>query len=87
MSQKDIIEIYTLGYCVYCKKALEFFNEHNLDFVHYPIDNDEEKMFDMLARKYDIAGDVTVPQIILNNKRIGGYSDMMELYEKGKIFQ
>ena len=38
-----------------------------------------------LGEKYCIEGDVTVPQIIINGKRVGGYTDLIAAYEDGTI--
>jgi glutaredoxin len=88
MGQEFQIEIYTLDYCTFCKQALMFFAEHNLEFTQHKLDgHDEGAVFEALGKKLCIKDEVTVPQIIVNNVRIGGYSDMMELWEKGKIFR
>ena len=79
------IEIYTLDYCPFCKKAKAFFDERNIPYIEYELDGDEEEEFRKLQKKFDIKGEVTVPQIIINGKRIGGYSDLMALYEGGKL--
>lgn len=79
------IEIYTLDYCPFCKKAKAFFDERNIPYIEYKHDGDEEEEFRKLQKKFDIKGEVTVPQIIINGKRIGGYSDLMALYEGGKL--
>ena len=34
---------------------------------------------------YNIKEEVTVPQIIIDGKRIGGYTDLMAAYENGEI--
>lgn len=79
------IEIYTLDYCPFCKKAKAFFDERNIPYIEYKLDGDEEEEFRKLQKKFDIKGEVTVPQIIINGKRIGGYSDLMALYEGCKL--
>ena len=38
------VEIYTLDYCPFCKRALAFLNEHNVNFTQYKIDGDEDAM-------------------------------------------
>ena len=81
------IEIYTLDYCPYCKKAIAFLNEKNLEFTQIRIDDDEDSWFQKLAKMLNKkATDVTVPQIFIDGNQIGGYSDMMELYSQDKIF-
>ena len=80
------IEIYTLDYCPYCKKALSFLREKRVEFEHIRVDEDEERWYDKLSAKFGIPiGDLTFPQIVIDGKRIGGYSDMMELNDHGKL--
>lgn len=77
--------LYTVDYCPYCKRALEFLKNHNVKFVNNDITANEDEMLKVLGKKFNIKGDVTVPQIVLDGKHIGGYSDMMALYEAGEL--
>ncbi len=79
------VEIYTVDYCPYCKKALAFFDEHNIQYTRHRIDDNEAQMRKKLGEMYDIKGDVTVPQIIIDGKRIGGYTDLIAAYGNGDI--
>jgi glutaredoxin len=38
-----------------------------------------------LGKTFNIKGDVTVPQIVIDGRHVGGYTDMMELYEKDEL--
>ena len=49
------------------------------------MDGDEEAEFRRLAKKFDIKGEVTAPQIIIDGKRIGGYSDLKEKVNNGEL--
>lgn len=71
------IEIYTVNYCPYCKKAVEFLKEHNIEFKQIDITENEDEMRQKLGEYYNIEGKVTVPQIIVNGTRLGGYDAMM----------
>ena len=79
------VELYTVDYCPYCKKALQFLDEKKVEYINHDITQNEDEMRAKLGIKYDIKGNVTVPQIIINDKRIGGYTDMMALYENGEL--
>lgn len=72
------VEIYTLSYCPYCAAAKNFFDERNIKYEEYKLDGDEEVEFRKLAQKFNIKGEVTAPQIIIDGVRIGGYSDLKE---------
>lgn len=78
-------EIYTVDYCPFCKKALAFLKEHNVDFVQHKIDDEENLWREKLGEMFNIKGEVTVPQIVINNKHIGGFSDLIEKFERGEV--
>lgn len=79
------VEIYTLDYCPFCKRALAFLNDRNVKFTQYKIDGNENEMRRKLGKEFNIEGEVTVPQIIIDGKRIGGYTDLITAYENGKL--
>ncbi len=79
------VEIYTVDYCPFCKKAIAFLDEHKVNYKRTRIDDNEDTWRKKLGEMYNIKGDVTVPQIIIDGKRIGGYTDLMEAYNKGEI--
>ena len=70
------IIIYTTNYCPYCVKAKNFLNNRNLPFKEIDVTNNpemREKLVEMSG------GRKTVPQIFINGKSIGGFTDMEEL--------
>ena len=81
----NTIEIYTLPACPFCIKAKELLKDNYLDFIEYDISHDEENMRQELGKTYNIKGNVTVPQIIINGKRLGGYSEFKEIVSDGKL--
>ncbi len=81
---KDIT-IYTVDYCPYCKKAEMLLQEKGLEYKKIDITENEEEYRKKLGDYYNIEGYVTVPQIIINNKRIGGCDDLYELNKNGEL--
>lgn len=79
------IEIYTIPTCPFCLKAKELLKDNYFDYMEYDISHDEEKMRKRLGKKFDIKGRVTVPQIVINGKHVGGYSELKELFKSGKM--
>ena len=79
------IELYTVNYCPYCKKALAFLDGKNVEYKNNDITDNEEMMRAELGKRYGITERVTVPQIIIDGKNIGGYTDMINLYSTGKL--
>ncbi|GAB6138254.1 glutaredoxin 3 [Halanaerobaculum tunisiense] len=76
------IEIYTLTWCPYCRKAKSFFRSKDLSYTEYLIDEEEGKKEEMAERSN---GAKTVPQIFINGQNIGGYDDLIELETTGKL--
>ncbi len=80
------IKIYTLDYCPYCKKAISFLEEKGVEFERIRIDDDEAGWYDKLSKKFGIEiNDLTLPQIIIDDVRIGGYTDMMTFNEQKRL--
>lgn len=79
------ITIYTVDYCPYCKKAEMLLQEKDLKYKKIDISKNEEEYRKKLGDYYGIEGYVTVPQIIIGTKRIGGYDDLNTLNENGEL--
>ena len=81
---KDV-KIYTLDYCPYCKAAINFLKDNEVKYRQVRIDDNEKNLRREIGKLYKIKGEVTVPQIVIDGNRIGGYTDMIKLVEEGKL--
>ncbi len=81
----NYIDIYTLDRCPYCDKAKELLKEHDLKYYEHDISRNDEQIRSLLGQRYNINGRVTVPQTIINGKHVGGYTDLKELFNNGRI--
>lgn len=79
------VTIYTVDYCPYCKKAEMLLNERNIPFKKIDITSNENEYRKKLGEYYDIEGRVTVPQIIIGDRRIGGFDDLTLLDSAGEL--
>ncbi len=80
----DSIKIYSKTECKWCKKTKKILTENNFEFEEINLDNDEKRQ-----KFYKNINDVenlseenkihSVPQIYLNDKRIGGYKDLIKI--------
>ena len=77
--------IYTLNYCPFSKKALDFLTQKGVPFENVDVTYDEENMTEKIRQMFDLKGEITFPQIIIDKKNIGGYVDMMRLERKGEL--
>lgn len=81
---KDVV-IYTVDYCSYCKKAELLLKEKGVPFKKIDITSNEEEYRNKLGEYYDIQGRVTVPQIIIGGKRIGGFDVLEKMNNSGTL--
>lgn len=79
------VTIYTLNYCPFCKKAKKILRENNIPFNEIDITADEEVQTPLVAKKLGINGEITFPQIIIDEKQIGGCSDLEQLVINGEL--
>lgn len=75
------IEIYTKNYCPYCSRAKELLQIKGAEFIEYDITDDPAKEREMRARSQR----QTVPEIFVDDRLIGGCSDLFELDERGEL--
>ena len=80
-----MLELFVLETCPYCKKAEKLLQEKGLKYKKIDITNNEKEYRKRLGEYYKIEGRVTVPQIIIGNKRIGGCDDIYDLNVTGKL--
>lgn len=78
------IEIYTSATCPYCIKAKKLLQMLKLEYTEYNIDDKFDAICEELSSKYNKQIQ-TVPQIIINNNYIGGYTDLENVYKSGKL--
>ena len=76
------VEIYTKGYCPYCKRAKALFDSKGQDYIEYKIDEHPELRDAMIERAN---GGYTVPQIFIDEQHIGGCDDMMALEQAARL--
>ncbi|PTX17712.1 alkyl hydroperoxide reductase subunit F [Halanaerobium congolense] len=78
---KPKIEIYTKTWCPYCRRAKAMLKSLGLDYTDYDITDNEELQQEMVER----SGKKTIPQIFINDQKIGGYDDLIELVSSGGL--
>jgi len=76
-----MIEIYTATYCGYCEKAIELLFKGGYTFKVVDITNDHIRRYALRSK----TGCKTVPQIFINEKFIGGCSDLQSLLAKDSM--
>ncbi len=75
------VEIYTSALCGYCSRARSLLEKKGVKFVEYDVTHDLKKRQEMTTR----TGKTAVPQVFIDDKPIGGYSDLVELDVDGEL--
>jgi glutaredoxin 3 len=78
-----MLTIYTKNYCPYCTQAKTLLKSLEISFDEIDITDSPEKI-EELSKK---SGLMTVPQIFVGEKCLGGYSDIAKLHEEGKLLE
>ena len=76
-----MIKIYSTEWCPYCKNAKQFFADKDMEYEEINIEQEEISRQDLVK----ITGGSSVPQIVINDKPIGGYTDLITLHQNGKL--
>ncbi|QDJ95014.1 nonessential glutaredoxin [Hypsugopox virus] len=86
--KNDRITIFVKEGCPFCKRAIDFltqrqFRKYKLSIYDIAEFDNEYELRDYF---YTLTGANTVPRIFVGTESIGGYSDMMELYQTGEFY-
>ncbi len=72
----DKIVLYSADWCSVCVSAKRFLEEKNIPFEEINIDSQGISR----NRLMELTGRLAIPTIVVNEKVIGGYTDLMKLY-------
>ena len=70
-----MIEIYTKTDCPYCVLAKNWLKENNYDYTEHNLDDNEQRQ--KFYKDFNITSR-TVPQIYLDRRLLGGYSELVK---------
>ena len=76
-----IVQMYATAICPYCVRARQLLDRKGVAFEEIRVDRDRDQLRAMIQR----SNRTTVPQIFFGDYHIGGYDDMAELEEAGKL--
>ena len=76
-----MIKIYTTNWCPSCVAAKRLLTEEGIKFKEINIEEEEISR----EKLQEVSGNYTVPQIIINDKCIGGYDQLLYLYQNNKL--
>ncbi len=73
--------MYSKDYCPYCDRARSFFENRGIEFTEIDLSGKEDE----IQRIKQETGWRTVPIIMINDKLIGGYTDLKSLDDSGEL--
>ena len=75
------IKIYSTTWCGPCKNAKSLLDQKGLKYLEIDIEKENMSREDL----FNLVGGRTVPQIIINGDRIGGFEDLVKYDNLGKL--
>lgn len=76
------VTVYSTGTCVFCEKAKASLKKWGIPFEEKRVDLDRAALKEMLQVSNHAR---TVPQITIDGKCIGGFSELTELHMDGEL--
>jgi glutaredoxin 3 len=75
------IQMYTTRWCGYCVRAKALLDSKQLEYEEIQLDDDP----DFRRRLQELTGGWTVPQILIDGRPIGGYTELWRLDRDGRL--
>jgi glutaredoxin 3 len=75
------IQMYSTRWCGYCVRAKALLEQRGIDFEEILLDDDPA----FRQTVFDRTGGWTVPQILIDDKPIGGYVELWRLDQAGAL--
>jgi glutaredoxin 3 len=76
------VKIFSTGICPICDNTKNLLNKWGIEFQEARVDLDRAELKEMLQVT---DGARMVPQILIDGKWIGGFTDLTELHMEGKL--
>lgn len=75
------VKVYTREGCGYCTAAIRLLKSKGVQFQHIDASGDPT------TRRWlvEVTGQTTVPQIFINGRSVGGYTDIRALDDRGEL--
>ena len=75
------IVMYTTNWCVFCVRAKALLDSKGLEYDEINLDDDPR----FRAKLLELTGGWTVPQILIDDRPIGGYTELWRLDRDGRL--
>ena len=78
-----MVKIYSTLWCPSCVSAKRLLEDNNIDFEEINIETLNMTREDLC----EITGGMSVPQIVINDKSIGGFEDLLNIFQSGELMK
>jgi glutaredoxin 3 len=75
------IQMYTTRWCGYCLRAKALLDARGIEYEEISLDDDQA----FRQRLLELTGGWTVPQIVVDGRPIGGYTELWQLDRRGEL--
>ncbi|XXQ68385.1 glutaredoxin 3 [Neisseriaceae bacterium B1] len=76
------IKMYTGAFCPYCSMAKQFLAQlGHVEIEEIRVDGNAE----LFTQMQQLSGQRSIPQIFIDDKHIGGFTDLRALHQKGEL--
>jgi glutaredoxin 3 len=75
------IRVYSTRWCGYCVRAKALLESRGIEYEEVSLDSDPA----FRRKLFDLTGGWTVPQILIDGRPIGGYTELWRLDRDGRL--
>jgi glutaredoxin 3 len=75
------VRLYSTRWCGYCVRAKALLESRGIEFEEISLDEDPA----FRQKLFDLTGGWTVPQILIDGKPVGGYTELWQLDREGGL--
>ena len=75
------IRLYSTRWCGYCVRAKALLESRGVEYEEISLDDDPA----FRQKLFDLTGGWTVPQILIDGRPIGGYTELWRLDREGRL--
>jgi glutaredoxin 3 len=75
------VRVYSTRWCGYCVRSKALLESRGIDYEEISLDDDPA----FRQKLFDLTGGWTVPQILIDGRPIGGYTELWRLDRDGRL--
>jgi glutaredoxin 3 len=81
MAGEDGVKLYTTDPCGFCRQAKALLEARGIDYTEVNLSKDPTGRADLVA----LTGQMTFPQIVVGERSIGGFRELLEADREGML--